>query len=79
MIKGDKGEGMIGITVTRLGSDPIAVVLKDGGTVREALEKAGVTTTGRMEFFVSGERAEMADILQDRDVLNIVTPKQAGA
>lgn len=72
-------EGVIAIAVTRLGSDPVAVKLKTGGTVKEALALAGVSTSSRSEYFVDGQRAELEDILEDGDVLALVTPKQAGS
>jgi hypothetical protein len=46
--------------------------------VHVALEEAGVTLSGNAECFVSGKVAEKDDILEDKDVLSIVTPKQAG-
>lgn len=73
------GADSIAVAVTRLGADPIAVKLTDDRTVRKALELAGVATTGRTEYFVDGQRAEMDDILQEGDVLSLVTPKQAGS
>lgn len=68
----------IAVAVSRLGSDVIPVTIPKGGTVADALEKAGVSTSGRTEYFVSGVRAEMDDVLEDGDVLAITTPKQAG-
>jgi sulfur carrier protein ThiS len=80
MEKANKGTGdTIAIAVTRLGSDPVPVTLAPKSTVKDALAKAGITTTGRAEYFVDGQRAELNDILEDGDVLAIVTPKQAGA
>lgn len=76
--KGAGAEGTIAVAVTRLGSDPVPVTLAVGGTVKEALEKAGLSTSSRAEYFVSGQRADLEDVLEDGDVLNIVTPKQAG-
>lgn len=79
MEKANKAEGdVIAVAVTRLGSDPVAVKLKKGGTVKEALALAGINA-GRAEYFVDGQRAEENDILEDGDVLSLVTPKQAGS
>lgn len=71
----------ITVTVSRLGSAATVVTLPkgDGATVQAALEAASVSTSGRGEYFVSGERAELNDILDDKDILIIVTPKQAGS
>ena len=79
MEKANKGGDTLAVAVTRLGSDPIPVTLAKGGTVGEALAKAGVDAGGRAEYFVDGVRANTEDILEDGDVLAIVTPKQAGA
>lgn len=71
---------VIAVSVARLGNDPLPVALPVGSTVRDALEKAGVSTTGRStEYFVGGVRADLDDELEDGDVLSLVTPKQAGA
>lgn len=79
MEKANKGTD-IAVAVTRLGSDPVPVVLtSDKRTVADALEKSGITTSGTTEYFVSGVKADMEDILEDGDVLALVTPKQAGA
>lgn len=73
-------DGNIAVAVTRLGSDPVPVTLAKGSTVAQALAKAGIATGGaRAEYFVDGQRAETNDVLEDGDVLAIVTPKQAGA
>lgn len=74
-----KATDTIGVSVTRLGSDPIAVTLPKDATVRQALEAAGVALGANDEYFVDGIKADFDDILDDRDVLAIVTPKQAGA
>lgn len=69
----------IAVAVTRLGSDPIPVTLPKRATVSDALKAAKIGTTGREELFVDGQRANLNDILEDGDVLAVVTPKQAGA
>jgi hypothetical protein len=80
MEKANKGTGeFIAVAVTRLGSEPVPVKLAKGSTVNDALAAAGITTTARGEYFVDGQRAEGADILEDGDVLTLVTPKQAGS
>ena len=81
MEKANKGNGdVIAVAVTRLGADPVAVKLtQEDRTVKKALELAGITTTARTEYFVDGQRAEQNDLLDDGDVLSLVTPKQAGS
>lgn len=69
----------IAVTVSRFGHDPIAVVIPEGATVRDALEKADIDLDGREEVFVAGERADMSDEVEDKDVLSVVTPKAAGS
>lgn len=69
----------IAVSVTRLGSDPIAVRLPKGSTVSDALTAAGVTGGRNHEYFVDGQRADANDVLEDLDVLALVTPKQAGS
>lgn len=71
--------GSIAVSVARLGQEALPIVVPEGATVREALEKAGVSTSARTEYFVSGVRADMEDVLEDGDTLALVTPKQAGA
>lgn len=80
MIKGTtSGDGStIAVAVSRLGSDVVPVTLPKDSTVRDALEKAGVTAGARTEYFVSGVKADMDDVLENGDVLALVTPKQAG-
>lgn len=68
----------IAVSVTRMGSDPVTVRLAVGSTVADALREAGVASGGRLEYFVDGQRAEANDVLEDLDVLALVTPKQAG-
>lgn len=80
MKKAEIKEGdLIAVAVTRLGNDPVPVQLPKGSTVKDALAKAGVSASGTTEYFVSGQRAEANDILEDGDVLALVTPKQAGS
>lgn len=66
------------VTVTRLGADPVNVDLAKGATVADALAKAGVTSASNSQYFVDGVRAEMNDVVEHKDILSIVTPKQAG-
>lgn len=67
----------IAIALVSFGNDPQPLTLKKGATVADALAAAGITR-GTQEFFVSGEVANDADVLEGGDVLSIVSPKQAG-
>lgn len=79
MQKADKGgdKDVIAVSVARMGQEAVPVALPAGATVQDALDKAGVSG-GRAEYFVSGVRADLNDVLEDGDVLALVTPKQAG-
>lgn len=70
-------ENIIAVSVVSFGNDPVAVALPVGATVAQALAAANVVR-GSQELFVSGEIANDDDILDNGDVLSIVTPKQAG-
>jgi hypothetical protein len=48
-------------------------------TVANALAAANVSLMGNERVYVAGVEASHADILDDNDILAIVTPKQAGA
>lgn len=68
----------IAVSITRLGSDPVAVTLPVGSTVADALDQAGIEVPETAEFFVGGIAAESHDELEDKDNVSMVTPKQAG-
>lgn len=70
--------GEIVVTIAKFGDDPINVTLAAGSTVSEALAEAGISVTGREQAFVEGEQAEPSDVLENADILSIVTPKSAG-
>ena len=69
---------VIAVSVVSFGNDPVAVAVPVGSTVAQVLAQANITR-GSQEIFVSGETANDADIVENGDVLSIVTPKQAGA
>lgn len=73
-----KNGPMIAVAVSRLGSDPVPVSIAAGSTVAAALAKAGIEGA-KGELFVDGSPANLEDVLENGDVLNIVTPKEAGA
>lgn len=69
---------VIAVSVVSFGNDPITFTLPLGSTVAQALTHADIVRSGQ-EIFVSGEVAEDADILENGDIVSVVTPKQAGA
>lgn len=69
----------IAVVVSRFGSDPIAVSVPTGSTVSDVLVKAGIDLMGTEEVFVAGEKADSDAEVEDKDILSVVTPKQAGA
>lgn len=78
MHKGTGSSGStIAVAVVSFGNDPQPLTLPVGSTVAQALAAAGIVRTSQ-EFFVSGETAGDSDVLEDGDVLSIVSPKQAG-
>lgn len=72
-----QGDTMI-ITVARFGHAPQNVTVPTGSTVATVLSTADITLEGREELFVEGVNAESNDILENGDILSVVTPKQAG-
>lgn len=75
---GASSQETIAVAVVSFGNDPVPLTLPVGATVADALIAAGITRSSQ-EFFVSGEPANDADVLEAGDVLSIVSPKQAGA
>ena len=67
----------IAVAVVSFGNDPIPCTLKKGATVADALAEAGIEK-GTAQLFVSGEEADSEDVLEEGDVLSLVTSKQAG-
>lgn len=68
----------ITVRVGRFGERPRDYTLSTGATVAQALEAAGIALAGET-VVVNGEKdINMEDILEDGDVLNLVTSKEAG-
>lgn len=70
--------GEVKVFVSRFGHDPINVSVPVDSTVEYVLEEAGIELTGREEIFILGAKSSMDDLVDDKDVLSVVTPKQAG-
>lgn len=66
------------VTIARFGSNPLTLAVPIGSTVEEVVELGSISLEGREELFVEGTRAEGSDVLEDGDILSIVTSKQAG-
>jgi hypothetical protein len=69
----------VAVAVSRFGHDPIPVKLDEGATVEDALSEAGVDLGENQQVFNAGAQVNMNDIVEDGDVLSIVSPKAAGA
>lgn len=78
MQKAQSNSNSITVTITRFGHNTQTVSVAEGSTVAQVLESAGIVLAGLEELFVEGQTAESNDILEDGDLLSIVTPKQAG-
>ncbi len=76
MIKADE---TMTIKIGRFGSGSADVTLPKDSTVEEALEEAGITFSSTEKVMVNGERASANDILENGDVVNIFSPKEAGS
>jgi sulfur carrier protein ThiS len=69
-----------GITVRigRFGHEPETVELEADCTVEDALEAAEISFSSAEKVVVNGERATARDILEDGDIVNVYSPKEAG-
>ena len=75
--RGGRGDD-IEVTIGYFGSSPEKVQLRTDSTVREAIDSVRFNLEGNETVWVNGERADLRDMLDDGDVVNIVTPKDAG-
>ena len=76
--KKQKKSSQIAVTVSRFGHDPIPFAVEEGATVEEVLELADIELSGRETVYIDGEEVDSDVEVEDKDVLSIVTPKQAG-
>lgn len=72
-----KKQSRITVQIGAFGTDPEEYELPKDSTVADALEEAGLDDRTK-KVYVNGETANRQDILEDGDVLNVVSPKQAG-
>lgn len=68
----------IKVTIGRFGSDPQEVIIEKDSTIRAALDEVGIEISDSDKVWVNGVRAGLRDILDEGDIVNVVTPKQAG-
>ena len=67
----------LSVAVSRFGHDPIPVTVDDGATIQDVLNEAGIDLAGTEKVYVSGQEFALTDEVEDKDVVSIVTPKQA--
>jgi molybdopterin converting factor small subunit len=72
-----KGKGGMSVMVCELMRDLKIVTVKDGATVKDALELAEVKIDGEENLRVNGEEAKLVDKLSADDVITLV-PHVAG-
>lgn len=70
---------MITVYIARFGHDEVEVEVMPGTTVAQVFQMSGIDLTGREQAYVDGVPAQPSSIVEDGDVVSIVTPKQAGA
>ena len=71
-------ENTMAVTIARFGSTPLPLAVPVGSTVDDVVALASIDLEGREELFVEGTKAEGDDVLENGDILSIVTSKQAG-
>lgn len=68
----------INIIIGRFGDEPRRLEVSKGCTVKDALDQAGLSLSSGETPWVDGEVATLQDIMEDKDVLNIVGRKEGG-
>jgi hypothetical protein len=72
------GEDVIKVSISRFGHSTVTLDVPVDSTVSDTLALAGIETQGNEQVFVAGTQANGEDILDDGDIVSVVTPKQAG-
>lgn len=72
-----KKSAKITVKIGAFGTDPEEYELPKDASVGDALVEAGMDDRTK-KVYVNGETANRQDILEDGDVLNVVSPKEAG-
>ncbi len=78
-VKEEDDSDSIAVAVSRFGHDPVPVSVVEGSTIEDVLDKAGISLTGTEKVYVSGAQVDLEDEVEDKDVISVVTPKQAGS
>lgn len=69
---------MINVYISRFGFDEVELQVESGTTVSQALREAGISKKSTEKLFVDNVPAPDSAILEEGDIISIVTPKQAG-
>ena len=69
----------IKITIGRFGVEPENLEVVKNSTVEDTLKEAGITLSSAEKVWVGGERANLKDIVENNDVVNIVGSKEGGS
>lgn len=70
---------MITVYIARFGHDEIEMRVNENTTVAQVFAQSGIDLTGREQAYVDGVPALPGSIVENGDVVSIVTPKQAGS
>lgn len=73
-----KKQHRIKVIIGRFGREPEEVEIAENSTVNEALKDAGIKLNDSEKIWVNSERAAGNDIIENGDIINIVSPKEAG-
>ena len=80
MVQRVSGSGgrSIAVVVSRFGHDPIPVSIAAGTSVGTVLANAGIVLQDLETVYVAGGEVNQEDIVENGDVISIITPKAAG-
>jgi hypothetical protein len=70
--------GQISVEILRMGSDVRTVIVDEDSTLRDVLEEAGITLTSTETAWVSGVSANLDDIIEEGDTIQLVGKKEGG-
>lgn len=68
----------INVVVGKFGMTPQELEVGEGTTVGQVLEKSDITLNTGEKPYVGGEQADLMDVLEDGDVVNVVGLKEGG-
>ena len=68
------------VRVARFGSSPVAITVNRGSSVRDVLDKAGISLSSTDKVYANGtQRVSATTMVYNGDVLSVISPKAAGA